>query len=181
MNPTEQGASLARYAVSPRVLIFITRPGEVLLLQGAPDKRLWANRYNGIGGHIERGEDVYSAAQRELYEETGITVALHLCGLMMVDTGTNPGVGLYIFRNLEEDAPQGELLPSAEGTLHWVSPAQLESLPVLPDLPLLLPRVLKWRMGDAPFSARLTPNAAGAPQVRFFSRQTAHHKAQVDN
>lgn len=168
MNPGEQGASFARYAVNPRVLVFITRPGEVLLIQGAPTKRLWANRYNGLGGHIERGEDVYTAARRELNEETGITVPLHLCGLMMVDTGTNPGIALYIFRNLEEDAPQGELLPSQEGTLHWVSPAQLESLSMLPDLPILLPRVLAWRIGDAPFSARLSFGTDGAPQVTFF-------------
>lgn len=167
MNLNEQGASFARYAVSPRVLIFITRPGEILLLKGAPTKRLWANRYNALGGHIERGEDVYTAAQRELYEETGITAALHLCGLMMIDTGANPGVALYLFRNLEEDAPQGELLPSAEGTLHWVSTAQIESLPVLPDLPLLLPRVLAWQPGDAPFSARLTFTANGAQDIQF--------------
>ncbi|GAB4399519.1 MAG: hypothetical protein OHK0052_23030 [Anaerolineales bacterium] len=168
MQADQQGANFARYAVNPRVLIFITRPGEILLLKGAPTKRLWANRYNALGGHIERGEDVYTAAQRELREETGITVPLHLCGLMMVDTGGNPGVALYIFRNLEEDAPHGALLPSEEGTLHWVSPAQLESLPILPDLPQLLPRVLAWQPGSAPFSARLTFADDDTPQIVFF-------------
>ena len=49
----------------PRTLIFLTCRDLVLLLKGAPHKRLWANRYNGIGGHIERGEDVLTAAQRD--------------------------------------------------------------------------------------------------------------------
>ena len=43
----------------------VTGEPEVLLLRGAADKRLWANRYNGLGGHVEAGEDVLSAAKRE--------------------------------------------------------------------------------------------------------------------
>ncbi|MCH7664271.1 MAG: NUDIX domain-containing protein, partial [Chloroflexi bacterium] len=65
MNASHQGESNDRYQLIPRVLIFITRGDEVLLLKGAPDKNLWANLYNGVGGHIERGEDVLSAARRE--------------------------------------------------------------------------------------------------------------------
>ena len=62
MNVSEQGTvepAGRRYHVIPRTLIFVTSrnpltgAGEVLLLKGAPDKRLWANRYNGLGGHVE--------------------------------------------------------------------------------------------------------------------------------
>ena len=54
-----------RYQAIPRVLIFLrsrnpqTGEEEVLLLKGAPTKRLWANHYNGLGGHVEAEEDVY--------------------------------------------------------------------------------------------------------------------------
>jgi 8-oxo-dGTP pyrophosphatase MutT (NUDIX family) len=42
--------------------------------------------YNGIGGHIEAGEDILEAAQRELNEETGISqVELSICGQIMID------------------------------------------------------------------------------------------------
>jgi 8-oxo-dGTP diphosphatase len=60
--------------VIPRSLIFVTRPGKVLLIKGHPRKRLWANRYNGIGGHIEYGEDLVKAAERELLEESGLSM-----------------------------------------------------------------------------------------------------------
>ena len=39
--------------------------------------------YNFVGGHAEEGEDGFTAAYRELYEETGITNAdIHLIHLM---------------------------------------------------------------------------------------------------
>ena len=66
MPSSDQGVTHDRYTLIPRTLIFLTRGERVLLLKGAPHKRLWANRYNGVGGHIERGEDVLTSARREL-------------------------------------------------------------------------------------------------------------------
>jgi len=54
----------------PRTLIFLERNGHVLLIRGGPDK-WFAGRYNGLGGHVEPGEDVYTAALREVQEEAG--------------------------------------------------------------------------------------------------------------
>jgi len=74
MGADAQGLNTERYAVVPRVLIFpFSADGKVLLLSGAPHKRIWAGLWNGIGGHIEAGESVLTAARRELCEETGLT------------------------------------------------------------------------------------------------------------
>ena len=72
MPSADQMVLSDRYTIIPRTLIFLICGKNVLLLKGALNKRLWAGLYNGVGGHIERGEDILTAAQRELQEETGL-------------------------------------------------------------------------------------------------------------
>lgn len=165
MPLSDQGLDQPRYRVVPRTLIFVTRGEELLLLKGAPDKRLWANRYNGIGGHIERGEDALGAARRELAEETGLHVPdLWLCGVVLVDGDQRTGIGMFVFKG---EALEGDLRPSAEGSLEWVRRERLGELPLVEDLPVLLERVLAIRRGDPPFAAHSSYSEAGTLVVRF--------------
>jgi len=150
MPQSDQGVTKDRYTVIPRTAIFLRRGETYLLLKGAPTKRLWANKYNGLGGHVERGEDVLSSAQRELYEETGLTIDLWLCGTLIVDAGET-GIALYIFSG---ECEKGEPKPSQEGLAEWVDYDAIGGLPVVEDLPVLLAKIHSMKRGDVPFSAR---------------------------
>ncbi len=165
MPASEQGVDLERYMLVPRTLIFLTHGGKVLLLKGAESKRLWPGLYNGIGGHIEQDEDLISAANRELYEETGISeVNLWLCGIVTVDTQTNPGVGIFIFKGECSSCLVGE---SKEGQLEWIEGSQIGVLPMVADLPLLLPKILEHQPGKPPFIAHSQYSKQGRMVVKF--------------
>lgn len=149
----------------PRTLIFITRGESVLLLKGAPHKRIWANRYNGVGGHIERGEDVITAARREILEETSLEPeALWLCGTVTVDAEESIGIGLYVMKAI---CSEGTPLASDEGELEWVPINEIQSKTLADDLPLLLPRVMDQSPGDPPFSAHYHYNQQDILVVDF--------------
>ena len=163
MPQSDQGITNDRYTIIPRTAIFLRRGDSYLLLKGAPTKRLWANQYNGLGGHIEKGEDALSAAKRELLEETGLRAELWLCGTLIVDAGEK-GIGLYIYTG---DCSQGEPFPSKEGTAEWVEFARLNEYPVVEDLPLLLAKIHAMKRGDIPFSARSSYDEEGRLIVKF--------------
>jgi 8-oxo-dGTP diphosphatase len=116
-----------------------------LLLQRAPAKRLWPNRWTGVGGRVEYDEfrDLEKAALRELVEETGITsqdvTQFSLRRVLLHARPQSPlTLLLYYTGTLQE-----RILPMCtEGTLAWVRADELAQLAVIgstrPVLPLLI-------------------------------------------
>ena len=150
MSADSQGVSNLRYALTPRVLIFpVKDTGQILLLEGALDKKIWAGLWNGVGGHVEQGETILGAAKRELYEESGLSAnKLIFCGQVVVDTGQNRGIIFFVFK---AKRLTGDLVASAEGKLSWFSLQNALKLKLVEDLYTLLPLVMRQRASGRPF------------------------------
>ena len=143
MGQKDQGlrSGRRRYQVIPRVLVFLRHGADVLLLKGAPDKRIWANLFNGVGGHVEVDEDALSAARREVLEETGLDAAdLSLKAVINVDAG-NPDLGimLHVFTGHSDSR---KTVASREGELHWIPVDSINEHDLVEDLEWLVPRIL---------------------------------------
>lgn len=166
MPSSDQGIAARRYKVIPRSLIFLFDDNDrVLLLKGSKTKRLWAGLYNGIGGHIEQGEDILEAALRELIEETGITdVDLCFCGQIMVDVSEDTGVAIFLFRGQYWGE---DLIHSAEGQLAWIPIDQLGEVPTVEDLPVLLPKILNYQSSDPILIAKYQYGVDGELKILF--------------
>ena len=170
MPKKDQGVEVSltrnRYTAIPRTLCFIRRGrDEVLLLRGAPTKRIWADKYNGIGGHVERGEDILTSVRREVREETGLAVEnIALRGVIHVDAGEAVGILVLVF---SAEYTSGDPVPSPEGTLEWVGRDRLVSLPLVEDLPAIMPRILDAAPHEPLFFARTHYDADDRLVIEF--------------
>jgi 8-oxo-dGTP diphosphatase len=153
-----------RYLTVPRTLCFVLHGDDVLLIRRAKHKRLFPGKVNGVGGHVEAGEDVAASAAREIFEETGLEVSdLWLAGVVHVDgglgqadtlpDGSMPGVMVFVFT---AQAASRDVRASEEGELIWVALSQVDGLDWVDGDPRLLLAALEAQRVGRPFSLYLS-------------------------
>lgn len=176
MGAKDQGADAiaGRWIVIPRTLCFITHGDDILLLKRAAHKRVFPGRYNGVGGHIERDEDPLTGAIREMREETGLDVVnVRLRGVIHVDAGVADS-GIMVFVVTAEAATR-DFTDSDEGTLEWVPRDRVEDLPLVEDLPILIPLLFdhapEASPDSTPFSAHASYDANDNLRLIFAARR----------
>jgi 8-oxo-dGTP diphosphatase len=118
-------------------------------------------KYNGLGGKLDRSEDVVSGLRREVREEAGLECE----HLVLRGTISWPGFGKngedwfgFIFR-VDQWTGQPRL-ENAEGTLEWVELSRLLQLPLWEGDQYFLPLVFEH--SDRQFHG-VMPYQAGRP------------------
>ena len=110
--------------------------GKVVLQYRSPERYKKWSGYAFPGGHIEEGESLAESVIREVYEETGLTIADPK--LVAVKDWSLDDGGRYIVFCYKATKFTGQLRSSEEGEVSWVKKDQLEKLDLSYDmLPLL--------------------------------------------
>ena len=110
--------------------------GKVVLQYRSPERYKKWSGYAFPGGHIEEGESLAESVIREVYEETGLTIADPK--LVAVKDWEPDEGGRYIVFCYKATEFTGQLRSSEEGEVSWVEKDQLEQLDLSYDmLPLL--------------------------------------------
>ncbi len=137
------------------VLSTDTRSVLMIHRDGRPDDPHFG-KYNGLGGKLERNEDVVSCLRREVREEAGLECE----SLTLRGTVSWPGFGKhgedwfgFIFR---VDRWRGEPFPrNPEGTLSWIAVERIPELPLWEGdrhfLPLVFARDTRQFHGVMPY------------------------------
>jgi len=151
MGAQAQGAdaTTGRWVMIPRTLVLVFEGDDVLLMKRGAHRRIFPNKYNGLGGHVERDEHPGETAVREVMEESGIGIRdVRLCGIHHIDAGAaDSGIVMYVFT--AQANSRDITVTTDEGTLEWIPVEAVAGLDVVEDLPIVLPRILAMA-ADAP-------------------------------
>ena len=136
-----------------RTTVVLFNDGRLLLLHRAPWKRILPNLWTGIGGKVEDGEydNLVAAARRELFEETDLRPE-EVGGLQLRRTLTlyRPNLGVVSLLYFTGQARTDRVPTCNEGTLAWVRPDELPTLPIIPNTARVLPYLIDDERTDDP-------------------------------
>ena len=121
----------------------------LMLFRNKKENDYHEGKYNGLGGKFEAGESPEECAEREILEESGLSVEhLILKGMItfpLFDGSDDWYVFIYII-----DKFSGDLIDSPEGRLEWIDNDQLLQLPLWEGDKIFLP----WLDKPGIFSAK---------------------------
>lgn len=120
-------------------------PNTLILLKRGADRKFTPNRYTGIGGKIEPGEEALPGAIRELREETGIVdVPLVEFGRLLMN-GDRPEIEGKVIHYFFGRDDGRELPTSNEGTLERVPLTEIMDRNWIPSTKLFVEQWAKRR------------------------------------
>jgi len=155
-----------RYQMVPRTLIFIEKGEQLLMLSKTKSTSFGYGKINGVGGHMEQGEEPFESARREILEETGLQIQkLELAAILFIDIHDIPGIQVFLFKG---EYTSGELQDSEEGHLDWMTRAEIEQHESkVKDLPFLIQVIDAHAANTPPAMIKYLYDENGAMRIAY--------------
>jgi len=122
--------------VTVYVVGFAFHKGKVALIYKRRGPRPVVNKYNGIGGHVEKGEPAMRAMEREFEEETSVKLRgwERFCVLRVKAYGAI----IYFYRvRIVGECPELQQTTDEQVSWHYID--DIRHLAVVPNLHWLIP------------------------------------------
>lgn len=109
--------------IIPTVECLIVKDDKVLLLKRSETSKNFPGYWIGPGGHVDEGEDILTAAVREVFEETGIKINEETINLKVIAIGNHidrSEIYMVYYFLITLNSKQ-DIVNSDEGNSSWVN------------------------------------------------------------
>ncbi len=123
--------------------VFIRRNDTYLVLKRSSQKRFAPGVVHPVGGKVDLDEDPYSAAMREVLEETNVAVKNMRLEAVINELAPPPDrTNNWLIFHFSADYASGEVSETEEGELIWLTSDQIKQQHLFQSVRLLIDQML---------------------------------------
>ncbi len=128
--------------------VFIRKDGKYLLMKRSPDKKYAPNKIHPFGGKMDKDENPYVGAVREVGEEVGIEIEnLKLEAVIyeqMPDKNLKANWMVFYF---SADYKSGKVIKSEEGEVVYLTADEIKESDLFPSVKVIIDHILNKNDG----------------------------------
>jgi 8-oxo-dGTP diphosphatase len=128
--------------------VFIRNNDKYLVLRRSPLKKYAPGVVHPVGGKVDLGENPYTAAVREVEEETGVQIKnVRLEAVVQELTPVKGERYNWLIFHFSADYDSGDVIATEEGELVWLTADEMRNEKLFPSVTLLIDHMLNREKG----------------------------------
>jgi len=128
--------------------VFVRRDDKILMLRRSPEKKYAPNYLHPVGGKLEKDENPYMCAKREVLEEAGIKIKnIHLEAVFLEIQPEKYEPYNWVIYHFSADYKSGEVKQTEEGELIWLTEQELQKDQLFPSVKPVIHHILDKNKG----------------------------------
>ena len=128
--------------------VFIRKDDKYLVLKRSLQKKYAPGFIHPVGGKVDQNENPYIAGQREVLEETGLTVKnMRLEAILLEITPVKDEPYNWLIFHFSADYDSGEVKQTEEGELLWLTAEELPQQELFPSVKPIIQHILDREQG----------------------------------